>query len=380
MHHWWSVVIVWSMAEPFPIPRKTLHKPSGLARVRLNGHDVYLGRYGSGDDDREYDRVIAEWLANGRKWQPASAVMTVEQIVKAFMAWALTYYKPTNCRSTEVTNFTYSLALLLRLYGSMPGGAFGPLQLKAIREVMVRAELKRTTINGRIRRIRQVFRWAASESMISGAVVHSLSTLMPLKRGRSDAVEPTPVQPVALAAVQAIRDHCRPPVIWSMVLVQLLTGMRPGELCRMRTRDLDTTGATWLYVPDGHKTAHFGHQRVIPIVADVQEILQPLLRHDLDSPIFITTRRKGKAYKPGCYRQQVERACDRAGIPRWSVNRLRHTAGTVTRRAGGLSMAQPLLGHKTVASTQHYAEVELAKAVEAAGLLARELRRELRFG
>ena len=33
-------------------PGITLHKPSGRARVRLNGQDVYLGVYGSPEASR----------------------------------------------------------------------------------------------------------------------------------------------------------------------------------------------------------------------------------------------------------------------------------------------------------------------------------------
>ena len=50
-----------------------------------------------------------------------------------------------------------------------------------------------------------------------------------------------------------------------MALVQLETGMRPGEMVSMRTIDLDTTGKVWLYRPAQHKTAHHGHGRIIPI-------------------------------------------------------------------------------------------------------------------
>ncbi|MBP7935605.1 MAG: hypothetical protein KA354_13240 [Phycisphaerae bacterium] len=49
--------------KPPKIPGYRLHKPSGLAVVRLNGRDFYLGPHGSTDSRREYERLIAEWLA-----------------------------------------------------------------------------------------------------------------------------------------------------------------------------------------------------------------------------------------------------------------------------------------------------------------------------
>jgi hypothetical protein len=41
--------------------------------------------------------------------------------------------------------------------------------------------------------------------------------------------------------------------------------MRPGELCAIGTRDIDTTGKVWLYKPSSHKTAHQGHEREIRV-------------------------------------------------------------------------------------------------------------------
>lgn len=52
------------------LPTYRLHKPSGRAVVALDGHDFYLGRHGSPTSLAEYDRLIGEWLANGRCLPP----------------------------------------------------------------------------------------------------------------------------------------------------------------------------------------------------------------------------------------------------------------------------------------------------------------------
>ena len=46
------------------IPSCRHHKARGLAVVTLDGHDVYLGAYGSAESKEAYDRTIAEWLAH----------------------------------------------------------------------------------------------------------------------------------------------------------------------------------------------------------------------------------------------------------------------------------------------------------------------------
>ena len=52
------------------IPSYRLHKPTELAVVRLSGRDHYLGKHGTRESKREYQRLIAEWLANGHQQPP----------------------------------------------------------------------------------------------------------------------------------------------------------------------------------------------------------------------------------------------------------------------------------------------------------------------
>ena len=42
------------------VPSYRLHKPSGLARVLLDGRHVYLGKYNSPESREEYRRLLAE--------------------------------------------------------------------------------------------------------------------------------------------------------------------------------------------------------------------------------------------------------------------------------------------------------------------------------
>ena len=49
------------------VPQLVHHKPSGQGRLRLNGKDIYLGKYGTDECDAAYEGAIAEYLAEGRK-------------------------------------------------------------------------------------------------------------------------------------------------------------------------------------------------------------------------------------------------------------------------------------------------------------------------
>ena len=77
-------------------------------------------------------------------------------------------------------------------------------------------------------------------------------------------------------------------------------------------------------------------------------------------------RKPGTKYTTSSYRRAIHRACDKAGIDRWSPNRMRHTAATEIRSKFGLEAAQVILGHSQANVTQVYAERDLAKGIEVA--------------
>ena len=72
-------------------------------------------------------------------------------------------------------------------------------------------------------------------------------------------------------------------------------------------------------------------------------------------------------YEDAAINRCIRRACEKAGIPRWTPLQLRHAAGTEARSVGGgLDAAQARLGHKNANITQVYAEVSREKAAELA--------------
>ncbi len=51
------------------VPSCRGHKPTGQAVVAINGTDLYLGKWNTAASSAEYDRLVAEFLANGRRLQ-----------------------------------------------------------------------------------------------------------------------------------------------------------------------------------------------------------------------------------------------------------------------------------------------------------------------
>ena len=72
-----------------------------------------------------------------------------------------------------------------------------------------------------------------------------------------------------------------------------------------------------------------------------------------------------ECYDTNSYRRAIARGCEAAEIPSWSPNQLRHSAATRIRKEMGIEVAQAVLGHRQLETTQVYAEVNQDRAVEA---------------
>ncbi len=75
-------------------------------------------------------------------------------------------------------------------------------------------------------------------------------------------------------------------------------------------------------------------------------------------------RTLGKNYTVESYRRAIQRACDLAEVPRWHPHQLRHNAATFLRKEFGLDAARIILGHRSPAITDLYAELDHKKALE----------------
>jgi integrase len=65
--------------------------------------------------------------------------------------------------------------------------------------------------------------------------------------------------------------------IADMVRFQLLTGARPGEVCKLRPCHIDRSGDVWEFRVKGHKTEHHERSRIVFIGPEAQKILAPYL-------------------------------------------------------------------------------------------------------
>ena len=129
------------------LPAYRHHKARGLAVVTLNGKDVYLGPHGTQASKTEYDRVIAEWVANGRRLsmmdEDQTRDITISELIVAYWRHAQEYYVKGGKPTSEQALIRLAMRPLRRLYGTALVSEFGPLALKAVRQAMI--QLQRLT-------------------------------------------------------------------------------------------------------------------------------------------------------------------------------------------------------------------------------------------
>lgn len=283
--------------------------------------------------------------------------MSLVELIAHFWEHLEAYYGKDN---REVDTHRATLRIVKEFYGDEPASLFGPTKLKTVRQTLIDAGQARGYINQQMSRLKRVFRWGVSEELIKPEVYHKLQAVEGLHRGRSDAKEGRKILPVPMDIVDATLAELKP-TPGDMVRVQLLTGARPGEVCSLRPDEIDRTGEVWLATLRDHKNAHRDKTRTIAVGPRAQAILQ---RYLFGEWCFTTSR--GTPYQEGSYRQAIQRAAKRAGVPSWFPLQLRHSRATDVRRQYGLEAAQVTLGHTRADVTQVYAERNLDLAIDVA--------------
>jgi hypothetical protein len=84
-------------------PAYRLHRSSGQAVVTVAGHDHYLGKFGSAVSRKEFDRLVAEWVAAGRPQRGFTGNdLTIAELCLAYLKFAKGYYQSGSRSSGEI--------------------------------------------------------------------------------------------------------------------------------------------------------------------------------------------------------------------------------------------------------------------------------------
>lgn len=368
------------------------------AVVWINGKDIYLGKWNSPESKREYDRVVGEWKAAGRISGKADEPISVTEICLDYTLEMKKRYLDPNGNPTEEFKTVQRIMKSLRAtYGRTPAEEFKALRFKAFREQLIDTGISRYVVNKYCRHVIRAFKLAAENEKLPAENYQTMKAVETLKKGRTNARETDAIKPVPVDVIERTIQHTHG-IVADMVRLQLLTGMRPGEVCQLRPGDIDRSDEIWVFTPERHKNLHRDQSRAICLGQRAQQLLAPYLLRAADKYCFDPaeaieqvrrrrnlerktpahqgnyrgskkSRRKplrqaGDCYTTSSYRRAIHRACDAANLDRWSPNRIRKTAATLIRKeTGNLEAAQAVLGHKSKSTTERfYAEIDLSLA------------------
>ncbi|UCF09346.1 MAG: tyrosine-type recombinase/integrase [Candidatus Bipolaricaulota bacterium] len=177
--------------------------------------------------------------------------------------------------------------------------------------------------------------------------------------------------------VLALKEYCRaradaadgdrrqhPVRDWAILHVALDSGLRVSEICDLRLGDLFLDhGRATIVVRDGKG----GKKRGVRVGEALRQHLLRFLEWKadqgestgLDAPLFVSGRSNGPLTRTAVYRLFKTNA-RAVGIPdRYSIHSCRHTYASLLYRASdfNLRLVQKQLGHRSIQTTQVYADV-----------------------
>jgi integrase len=318
------------------------HKSKGLAYSSwvANGKRqwVYFGEWGSEEAKENYRRFCATWSASSASIaQPVASPrrLFIAEFVDAWLDHCRVKYVKFDRQTSEYHIQRSALSFLVSLYGSEFVHDFTLMKLETVRNAMIKEQFVRKTINGYVSRIIMSFRWGVGRKFVPPSVLHECENIEHLKSGRVNVPESKKVTSAPIKLVRLVQDHFRKSestaMLADMIELQLLTGMRPGDVCGMKFEDIDQSDDVWVYRvrDDVNKTAHMDKGRTVMLGPKAQAVLGK----NWKTKGFVFTLSGGdRPVKVSRYGFRIRQACDELQISRWHPHQLRHNYATEVKR------------------------------------------------
>jgi integrase len=234
-------------------------------------------------------------------------------------------------------------------------------RLRDVKSVAVEEWLKTLPLsNGSRAKIRNIM-----HAIFNHAIRWEWYSQNPITRVRQSAKRSRIPIVLSIVQIQALLENLREPVR-TMVLVDISTGLRIGELLALQWRDLDFENLE-ISVTRSISVQHIGDckteasRKPVPMDAEIAESLWRW-RHNSGYPmpedwVFASPAKNGKQpYWPGTlYRAHLAPAAKAAGIPgKIGWHTFRHTFATLLKANGeDVKTVQELLRHATSAVTMN---------------------------
>jgi integrase/recombinase XerC len=247
-----------------------------------------------------------------------------------------------------------------------PGAGLSGLTLPLLRSWLAAqstAGAARTTLARRTSAVKTFTAWATRRGLLADDPATRLQ--LPKARRTLPAVLRQDQAMAAMAAADLGAEQGDPLAVRDRLIVEMLyaTGIRVSELCGLDVDDVDTGRRVLRVLGKGNK------QRTVPFGAPAQAALTAWLtdgRPELataDSGAALLLGTRGKRLDPRQARTVVHQTVSAVdGAPDIGPHGLRHSAATHLLEGGAdLRIVQEILGHSSLATTQLYTHVTVAR-------------------
>lgn len=247
-----------------------------------------------------------------------------------------------------------------------PGTSLGELSVPLLRSWLAAqagAGVARTTLARRTSAIKTFTAWATRIGLIDGDPATRLQ--MPKARRTLPSVLRQDQALDAMAAATSGAQQGDPLALRDRLIVELLyaTGIRVSELCGLDVDDVDTSLRLLRVLGKGNKqrTVPFGEPALHALNSWLSDGRPALVTATSGAALLVGAR--GRRLDPRQARTVVHQTMAAvAGAPDIGPHGLRHSAATHLLEGGAdLRVVQELLGHSTLATTQLYTHVTVAR-------------------
>ncbi|MDR2756685.1 MAG: tyrosine-type recombinase/integrase [Planctomycetaceae bacterium] len=210
--------------------------------------------------------------------------------------------------------------------------------------------------------------WDKLPTFVSSAFIADMQALTTVSEGKTNPPRSDVEENVVRAVFPFVSEK-----IADMLQIQLLTGMRPKELCNMCVGDIKRTkkefaeygrlydGINWIYVLKTHKTEKKIGAKAIPLGIEEQDIINKYWNDNTLSPIF--KNKNGKAFTRAEYGRKIKNAIDKNELQKFVPYQIRHTSLTEISAEHGRDIARAVAGHTTEKMTAIYDHSDIIKAL-----------------
>jgi integrase len=337
------------------IPQKRVHRGKGQDYVRdpRTGRQILLGPTGTVESQQAYTAWIASYVREvGISAEIASRPTgSFEGLLARYLEECSRIYL--NAAGLLTQSYGNCLTVARNYLTGLVGREISSItraDIVAIQRGMIAKGLTAKATREYMGIVKRLIKFGEQEGLIDphhALTLRSIPDLRPTEGARSKQVQPIPIKH-AFAIYRELNERWR-----AIFAFHLFTGQRAETALRAKFEEIDTSTVPWKYSPVMHKNTWRGKPLTILIGPRARAAIRPYMsasgmlwpgRH-----MNISLDKQKSTKVPRCrdaYKRAIESACQRAGLPHYTPQQIRHTSATfLVGKLVPESIIGAILGH-----------------------------------